>query len=292
MPSIAKSRYTEKSGFDRSSDQARGKSRYNLVRGHFVAGAAHATFRLYKPLRKEVAPKRKPYESPYSDTTPRCSFSYSRKCPVIMRKLVRGFTLIELLVVIAIIAILAVLLVPNIGKALESARRAECAGNLRQIGPLLILYATDNDNELVPYLDSAPNQNPWYRALFKYAPGVPYPNQNKQKSIYLCPSQKKIVGPECNYTYNFYPFRILGRPLKLLQINASKCPAVCDFDYAGAAPPGDPYIVASSDETVLPGASCRLGFLHNSIGNWLYWDGHVEPHQQNAQTLKMFRPDN
>jgi len=107
------------------------------------------------------------------------------------KKVRAGFTLIELLVVIAIIAILAAILFPVFAQARESARKASCQSNLKQIGLSFRMYAQDYD-ENYPYwnwgqsgLGGGNFQSLWYVATFPYVKNV---------QVYRCPSDVNSWG--------------------------------------------------------------------------------------------------
>lgn len=85
----------------------------------------------------------------------------------------RGFTLIELLVVIAIIALLIGILLPALRSARESARRAKCLSNQRQIGLALQMYA-EAFKEYIPR-ESGRSQPPAFSTIAAmFDPPWPY----------------------------------------------------------------------------------------------------------------------
>lgn len=125
------------------------------------------------------------------------------KIPVHSIKHKNAFTLIELLVVIAIISILAAILFPVFARARESARRASCLSNLKQVGLGVMMYVQDYD-ERYPAAVQGPMGGPYQTQTKAGWPGVRFAVNGtghlvswmdmifpyvKNVQLFVCPSQ-------------------------------------------------------------------------------------------------------
>ncbi len=171
----------------------------------------------------------------------------------------KGFTLIELLIVIGIIGLLAGILLPVLSRAKESARRTQCASNIRQIGLGLILYANENE-EVFPHDTETVVGKPAMRSL-----NLLFNTYVSDNKIFKCPSDATVT-------------KATNAGMSISTANDSFDQVECSYGYdythtqaddAGVAlasdrPPADPSAVANSPN-------------HNGRGqNVVYIDGHVE----------------
>jgi len=112
----------------------------------------------------------------------------------------QGFTLIELLVVIAVIAILAGLLLPALGRAKQSARRIQCANNLRSMAQGLIMFATESDSDERYSAAAGQTYSNWVGWLSPILGGRDSEDFRSVK-VFACPSYPDKQEPVC-YTAN------------------------------------------------------------------------------------------
>jgi prepilin-type N-terminal cleavage/methylation domain-containing protein/prepilin-type processing-associated H-X9-DG protein len=130
----------------------------------------------------------------------------------------KGFTLIELLVVIAIIGILAAMVFPVFARARESARKAVCLSNVKNIALAIQMYLADNNDvlppnehrrEVIDYFLTAPgnsedaglDEDGECLELGELADANPYlrwpvilDEYTKNRDVWRCPSQKMITA--------------------------------------------------------------------------------------------------
>lgn len=128
----------------------------------------------------------------------------------------KAFTLIELLVVIAIIAILAALLFPVLSRSKETAKKASCLTNIRQIGMAAMMYVSDYDGAYPqgkrttaqPEVDDADGgyEEPDLGSVFDML--LPYTGSGSKKAnekldrirVYACSTDPDPFGKVCAQT--------------------------------------------------------------------------------------------
>ena len=183
---------------------------------------------------------------------------------------VRQFTLIELLVVIAIIAILAALLLPVLNQARERGRSAQCQSNLHQIGGVLCLYLSDNQDYL-PQSWRAPASGSadfWPRRLF---PDFTADIARTEKAM-LCPSA--MTNKLGAYHYG----RIIRNRETGLNYDKIKIVRVREISLKGVIAD----VFSNNNrwgscmyEESLPNTQGALDTRHRDSMNTLHLDGHV-----------------
>ena len=134
------------------------------------------------------------------------SFTFTTGKVIVMDR-PRGFTLVELLVVIAVIGVLLGLLLPAVQASRESARRTNCASNLRQVG-LAITRFCDTHHGRWPAFSHTSDPDPvtgkytkaWIYTIAPYVEDV--------DAIRICPSDQlghlRLLGKGTSYTLNGY----------------------------------------------------------------------------------------
>lgn len=113
----------------------------------------------------------------------------------------QGFTLVELLVVIAIIGILIGLLLPAVQQARESARRTQCANNLKQIGLAIHMHCnTYNGRFPISTHGTMDFEATWIYTLAPFMESV--------DSVRICPAdprgEEKLANKGTSYILNEY----------------------------------------------------------------------------------------
>ena len=195
------------------------------------------------------------------------------------RSFARHFTLIELLIVIAIIAILAALLLPALRSAKETAKKAQCLTNQKNMGLYVHQYAL-NHNQSMKVLAS---WQTWYRDILSSNNGIQdgkgdskdylSPDMDKRRScltseglamskVFKCPADTS--GGTASYARND-PQK--GGTIRWNGNNPEATPKIVTSRLNAIHGPSDLVLLTDRwDETHIPGQACNEGSGSRAAG--------------------------
>jgi prepilin-type N-terminal cleavage/methylation domain-containing protein/prepilin-type processing-associated H-X9-DG protein len=196
----------------------------------------------------------------------------------------RGFTLVELLVVVAIIALLIAILLPSLGRAKNTAKRAQCAATLKNWGTAVFAYGVEWENKIMC-------RQPWSGGLSWAALYADQLNKLNTR-VRVCPSElQPPAGAPSSFRQNYFFVRFVPKPQQMWVISNIKNPSMKLMMTDAAWNNGTGFLSSvNGSADVLIGNYSSFGWAaggpfnvqdilkerHQGYGNIIFIDGHVE----------------
>ncbi len=230
-----------------------------------------------------------------------------RKEPGAHRSAIRSrvaFTLVELLVVVAVIGLLSAMILPALGKAKATARKATCLSQLKQWNFALIMFAHDNEDS-IPRESFIPGgttinlwaqvRNPlahdvWYNTLpgyahsrraSGYAPEAARADFYKPGNLFHCPSASFPKGSgvsEVAYFSYAMNSKLILNPFRSIKLSSIQEPG-STVTFLDNRLENEPKIDEKQEKDNLgqPSAyASRFVTRHAQRGGIAFADGHVD----------------